>query len=111
MQFGYDNAVFSGIIVSPWFLATFNHPSSRLIGTMSSVYNVGCAIGAICALMGGSICGRRRSLLSGCFVAAIGVIIQATSIVVSQLLVGRIVTGVGVGILTSTIGLWQAGTL
>lgn len=110
MQFGYDNAVFSGIIVSPWFLATFNHPSSRLIGTMSSVYNVGCAIGAICALMGGSICGRRRSLLSGCFVAAIGVIIQATSIVVSQLLVGRIVTGVGVGILTSTIGLWQAET-
>jgi MFS family permease len=46
----------------------------------------------------------------GSVIAAIGVIIQAPSTVLRQLLAGRLITGIGVGVLTSTVGLWQAET-
>ncbi|OAP55182.1 hypothetical protein AYL99_10882 [Fonsecaea erecta] len=108
--FGYDNAVFGGIIVLPWFLEQYHHPGSDILGTVSSLYNVGCAGGSILAFFFGGQLGRRKSILSGSAIAAVGVVIQCTSEKLSQLLVGRIVTGVGVGVLTSTVGLWQAET-
>lgn len=110
MQFGFDNAVFSGIIVLPWFLKTYHHPGSKILGTVSSLYNVGCAAGSILAFLFGGRLGRKKSILNGSAIAAVGVVIQCTSEKLSQLLVGRLVTGVGVGILTSTVGLWQAET-
>lgn len=110
MKFGYDNAVFSGLIISSWFLATFNHPNPGLLGTVSALYNIGCAGGAVVAFFVGGLLGRRKTLLVGSGIATAGVIVQATSQVIGQLLTGRILTGIGVGILTSTIGLWQAET-
>ncbi|KAK5215405.1 hypothetical protein LTR96_011165 [Exophiala xenobiotica] len=110
LLFGYDNAVFSGIIVLPWFLETFHHPDSALLGTVSSLYNVGCAIGAIYAFLFGAQLGRRKTILSGASIATVGVIIMCTAEKIPQLLVGRIVTGAAVGVLTSTVGLWQAET-
>lgn len=110
LQFGYDNSVFSGLIVAPYFLKTFNNPNATLLGTVSALYNVGCAIGALVAFVVGSYLGRRKTILTGSASTAVGVIIQASSKTIAQLLVGRIVTGIGVGILTSTVGLWQAET-
>ena len=46
----------------------------------------------------------------GDFFGVIGAVLQASSTSIAQLLVGRIITGVGVGLLTSTVGLWQAET-
>ncbi len=48
--------------------------------------------------------------MSGASIATVGVVIMCTAEKIAQLLVGRIVTGVGVGVLTSTVGLWQAET-
>jgi MFS family permease len=48
--------------------------------------------------------------MSGASIATVEVIIMCTAEKSAQLLVGRIVTGAGVGVLTSTVGLWQAET-
>lgn len=108
LLFGYDNGVFSGVIVLPWFLATFNHPNSKLLGTISAMYNVGGFLGGLLAFLFGSKLGRRRTILSGLSVTAVGAIIQCAAIKLGELIAGRLLCGVGVGMLTSTVGLWQA---
>ncbi|KAH8821953.1 putative Myo-inositol transporter 1 [Xylogone sp. PMI_703] len=108
LLFGYDNGVFSGLLVLPWFLATYHHPSSGLLGTISAMYNIGGFLGGTIAFIIGAKLGRRRTIFTGLCICAAGAIIQCSSTKLGQLLAGRIISGVGVGILTSTVGLWQA---
>lgn len=108
LLFGYDNGVFSGVLVLPWFLEKFNHPNSKLLGTISAMYNVGGFVGGTIAFFTGSKLGRRRAILTGLSICAIGAIIQCTATKLGELLAGRLICGVGVGIMTSTVGLWQA---
>ena len=100
----------SGILIAPWFLNTFDHPSPSLTGTVSATYNLGGALGGLIAFLFGDYLGRRKTTILGDFFGVIGAVLQASSTSIAQLLVGRIVTGVGVGLLTSTVGLWQAET-
>ncbi|MCJ1303517.1 hypothetical protein MMC08_006327 [Hypocenomyce scalaris] len=109
LLFGFDNGVFSGINVLPWFLTTFS-TSTNIFSTINAIFLVGAALGALLALMVGNRLGRRWTIFLGCVIAGIGAIVQGTPTKVAQLLVGRIISGVGVGVLTSTIGLWQAET-
>lgn len=46
----------------------------------------------------------------GTFVIGIGAIIQTASYTVAQMMVGRIVAGLGTGANTATAGVWQAET-
>ncbi|KAJ5626299.1 hypothetical protein N7510_002608 [Penicillium lagena] len=108
LLFGYDNGVFSGIIVLPWFLRTFNKPSSQLLGTVSAMYNIGGFLGSLVAFFIGAPLGRRRTILTGLLICTIGAIVQCLSMDLAELVAGRIVCGLGVGIMTSTVGLWQA---
>jgi MFS family permease len=64
--------------------------------------------------MFGDWLGRRRSIILGALVMMIGVVIQVSAMVgyvpLAQFCVGRVVTGVGNGMNTSTIPTYQAGT-
>lgn len=111
LLFGYDNGIFSGLIVSPWFLKTFNHPIGDLLGTVSAMYNIGGAVGGIIAFFIGDRLGRRRTILTGIAICSVGAIIFSTATNIGELVSGRIICGVGVGIMTSTVGLWQAETV
>ncbi|KAF2101344.1 general substrate transporter [Rhizodiscina lignyota] len=108
--YGYDQGVFGNVIISQNFLDTFGHPSADMQGTMTSIYNIGCFIGAMSTVWTGDILGRPRQIILGSTVIAIGAIIQASSFSVAQMLVGRIVAGVGTGMNTATAGVWQAET-
>jgi sugar porter (SP) family MFS transporter len=108
LLFGFDNGVFSGVIVLPWFLAKFNHPNTKLLGTISAMYNVGGFLGGLVAFFVGSRLGRRRTILTGLCICAVGAIIQCAATELGELIAGRLLCGVGVGIMTSTVGLWQA---
>jgi sugar porter (SP) family MFS transporter len=108
LLFGYDNGVFSGLLVLPWFLTTYHDPNSSLLGTISAMYNIGGFLGAIIAFLVGVRLGRKKMVLTGLGICTVGAIIQCSSTKLGQLLAGRIISGVGVGTLTSTVGLWQA---
>lgn len=106
----FSNGVFSGLIVNPWFLKTFNHPNASLLGTVSATYNIGGFIGSMAAFFVGDPLGRRRTILAGIAVSTVGVIPFCTATSIGSLLTGRIVCGIGVGLMTSTVGLYQAET-
>ena len=122
----------SGIITAPAFNNTFpaTKNNSTMQGTVTAIYEIGmpkyknyqivcnsnwslgCLMGAIFILAFGDWLGRRRAMMMGGAIMILGVIIQVTSesghSPLAQFIVGRVLTGVGNGINTSTIPTYQA---
>jgi len=108
--YGYDQGVFGNVIIDQNFLETFGHPSANTQGTMTSVYNLGCFAGALSTIFTGDWLGRPRQILLGSTIIAIGAVIQTASWSVPQMMVGRVVAGIGTGMNTATAGVWQSET-
>ncbi|KAF2755048.1 general substrate transporter [Pseudovirgaria hyperparasitica] len=113
LLFGYDQGVMAGIITEPKFLSLFpsmepSNKSGAIQALVVAIYEIGCLAGSIGIIFLGDKLGRRRSVLLGTFIMLIGTVIQATSFGLAQLIVGRIVTGIGNGMNTSSIPVWQS---
>ncbi|KAE8354339.1 general substrate transporter [Aspergillus coremiiformis] len=114
LLFGYDQGVMSGIIdAHPFndvFTATKNN--STIQGVVTAIYELGCLGGALFILACGDWLGRRWSIILGATIMVIGVIIQVTSwpghVPLAQFCIGRVITGIGNGMNTSTIPTYQA---
>ncbi|CAL5874185.1 uncharacterized protein PFLUO_LOCUS8473 [Penicillium psychrofluorescens] len=87
-----------------------SHPSTGMQGNLTSVYNLGCFVGALSTIWIGDRLGRPKTILIGSSIIAVGGLLQATSYSVPQMMAGRIVAGSGTGMNTATAGVWQAET-
>lgn len=108
LLFGYDQGVMGGVVVSAEFLKTMDHPSSIMLGTITSLYDVGAVFGAIGAAFLAEPLGRKRSLIIGTIILSIGTIIMGTSYERIQFMVARVITGFGIGSITSTTPVYQS---
>ncbi|KAG9671733.1 putative MFS sugar transporter, partial [Aureobasidium melanogenum] len=106
--FGYDQGVFSGIVGNADWRKTFGYPGSGLEGIIVSIYNLGAFSGCIRAFLGGEKAGRRLSMWIAMGFIIVGAILQTTSYGVPQILIARYVTGIGTGIETSTVPMYQS---
>ncbi|KDQ09283.1 hypothetical protein BOTBODRAFT_37192 [Botryobasidium botryosum FD-172 SS1] len=106
--FGYDQGVMSGIITGPYFIAYFNQPTSSQIGAMVAVLEIGAFITSILAGRIGDILGRRLSLFSGALTFVIGGAVQTASVGFWSMVLGRIISGFGVGLLSSVVPIYQS---
>ncbi|KAI3317845.1 general substrate transporter [Xylariaceae sp. AK1471] len=115
LLFGYDQGVMSGIIAGDAFVKDFpqvDHDSTWQ-GFVTSIYAVGCFFGALFILCVGDKLGRRKSIFLGGTIMIIGVTIQIATVppsygATTQFIIGRFITGIGNGINTSTVPIWQA---
>lgn len=104
----------SGIIDSDAFgrFLPITAGDSTMQALVTAIYELGCLAGAMFALFTGDKLGRRLMVMWGAFVMIIGVIIQVAAVdghgATAQFIVGRIVTGIGNGMNTSTIPTYQA---
>jgi len=105
---GYDQGVFSGIVTNANWKATFGNPNSSLEGIIVSIYNLGAFTGTIINFFLGEKLGRRKSMWFAMTWIIIGAILQASSYSVAQIMVARFVTGIGTGIETSTVPMYQS---
>lgn len=106
--FGYDQGVFGGVIVTEDFLQTLGLVGNTgLQGTITALYDIGCFFGALAAYFIGDIFGRKKTVLIGTTIMSVGAILQITTYSVAQIIVGRIIAGIGNGINTSTAPPWQ----
>lgn len=123
LLFGYDQGVTGGLLTLPSFNARFprinteNPPpgvDSSTTATRQGItvasYNLGCFIGAIMAIFLGNRLGRRKMIFAGSAVMIVGATLQCSSFQLPQFIIGRIITGIGNGINTSTVPAWQAET-
>ncbi|PVI05638.1 putative Myo-inositol transporter 1 [Periconia macrospinosa] len=97
--FGYDQGVFSGIVGNADFLDTFGHPSPGLEGIIVSIYNLGCFTGCIFSFAFCEWTGRRLAM----WIAMVWIISHTKTSVLA-----RFLTGIGTGIETSTVPMYQS---
>ncbi|PSK50305.1 High-affinity glucose transporter [Elsinoe australis] len=97
LLFGYDQGVMSGLLTGRAFTAQFPeidttegaNGSASLQGTVVAIYEIGCFFGSIGAMV-------------------VGGALQAGAYGIPQLILGRIVAGLGNGMNTSTIPVWHS---
>lgn len=105
--FGYDLGYMGGLTTSPEFLDLFGNPNASLLAFMVSSYEVGCMFGALYQfLIGDRWGGRKPNNFAGAVIVSIGAILQASSFGMPQFLVGRLVAGFGLGMMTTVIPIW-----
>lgn len=97
------------VIGSNNFLAYFNTVStSPIIGAINSTFNGGAVFGS---LMGGFTMdrfGRKMTIQIGALICLVGAILQAAARNLAMILVGRILTGWAVGLLSMSVPVYQS---
>ena len=73
-----------------------------------AIYTIGCLFGALLCTATGNKLGRRKTLAIFAIVATVGQVIQSSSFSLGQLIVGRIVSGLGVGGVNAIVPVWQS---
>ena len=116
--FGYDQGLMSGIITGTQFNDEFpptkgsDHYATVIQGAVTACYEIGCFFGALFALFRGDAIGRRPLVLAGSSIIIIGTVISVTAFRESwgmgQFVIGRVITGIGNGLDTATIPVWQS---
>lgn len=125
--FGYDSGVMTDVIASPNFLRYFNTtPTSAIIGAINSTYSGGGMFRSACAveclltlylaavigsLQGGLTMdrfGRKATIQLGALICLVGAALQAAAQNLSMILVGRILAGWAVGLLSMSVPVYQA---
>ncbi|KAG7747217.1 hypothetical protein KL929_002982 [Ogataea haglerorum] len=111
---GYDQAIMNGLLTMKTFEKQFptlntNRPgvnkqhATVIEGTVVAIYELGCVLGCVASYFYGDKLGRRRFTMMVCTITIIGVIIQTSSFHITQLVIARVITGVGVGGITATV--------
>lgn len=127
--FGYDQGLMSGIISGdqftkefpplyippkddPSYSASYSQHVSVLRGAVTACYELGCFFGAIFTLMYGEKIGRTPLLVAGGIIMVVGTVISTAAFGpqwgLGQFVVGRVISGLGNGMDTATIPVWQS---
>ncbi|PLB36071.1 general substrate transporter [Aspergillus candidus] len=127
--FGYNQGMMSGIIAGDEFVKDFpvlkmpdgadsNHMIdvykhiNVLRGGVTSCYEIGCFFGALFSMFYGEVIGRTRLIVMGATILIIGATISCASFGpqwgLGQFVVGRVISGIGNGLNTATIPVWQS---
>lgn len=97
------------VIASPNFLEFFETDlSSPIIGAINSTFSGGAVFGA---LMGGLTMdrfGRRYTIMMGAIICLVGAILQAAAQNLAMILVGRIIAGWAVGLMSMAVPVYQS---
>ncbi|KAF2028068.1 MFS general substrate transporter [Setomelanomma holmii] len=106
--FGYDQGVFGGILQMPDYFEQFDHPGDTKTGIIVSSYCLGALAGCILSVFVGDYFGRGRMIWIAMGFMLVGSTLQASAFHVSHLIIGRAVTGLGTGIDSSTVPMYQS---
>ncbi|KAL4921913.1 hypothetical protein BDW62DRAFT_208077 [Aspergillus aurantiobrunneus] len=104
----YNQGAFAGILGNEDFLRVVDYPSSAVLGVIVGIYNIGSLMGTAAAFMTSDRIGFRKSMWIAMGFLTIGAIIQACAYSRAQMLVSRFIGGIGIGIMTSIVPVYQS---
>ncbi|KAF2738660.1 general substrate transporter [Polyplosphaeria fusca] len=112
--FGYDTGTISGILAMPYWLKEFTS-TGELPGNdkslIVSILSAGTFFGALFAAPFGDLLGRRWGLIAAAGVVFnLGVIMQTAATEQSLFVAGRFFAGLGVGLVSALIPMYQSET-
>lgn len=97
-MFGVDISSMSAFVGTDQYLNFFNSPNSQLQGFITASMSLGSFFGSMSSAFISEPFGRRASLLACSFFWCVGAAIQSSSQNVAQLIIGRLISGFGVGL-------------
>ncbi|KAJ1916874.1 hypothetical protein H4219_003529 [Mycoemilia scoparia] len=106
--FGYDQGNMSEILQMKRFLSYFNEPDTLQQSIITSMLTLGCFLGALLAAPLADRISRKYTIVAACVVFIIGSALQTGSINQGMLIASRIIAGLGVGILSMIVPLFQS---
>ncbi|KAM0744938.1 hypothetical protein ACQRIT_000322 [Beauveria bassiana] len=106
--FGYDQGVMSGIITGPYFIDYFGHPSKAAVGTMVAILEIGAFVSSLIVGRLGDVIGRRQTILYGSCIFFVGGALQTLATTMAMMMLGRIIAGFGVGMLSTIVPVYQS---
>ena len=113
MLFGYDSGYISSVMAMPTFKHDYGHPvplsidpSGYFYGTWQksltvSILSAGTFFGALISGTLADAMGRKTTIIAGCGVFCVGVVIQLCYTAVAALVMGRLIAGFGVGFVSA----------
>lgn len=106
--FGFEQGLMSSLLTNKYFKEYYREPSPAAIGTMIAILEVGALFSSFVAGKIGDHIGRRRTIRYGSFIFVAGGLIQATSVNIFNLGLGRLIGGIAIGFLTTIIPCYQS---
>ncbi|KAJ1731677.1 hypothetical protein LPJ72_003813 [Coemansia sp. Benny D160-2] len=106
--FGFDTGLMSSILEMNYWKAYFGNPGSVGVGVITSLLTAGCFVGSLCAGYLADRFSRKRTIMVACVVFSLGASIQCGSRNRAMLIAGRFVAGLGVGVLSMTVPIYQS---
>jgi Arabinose efflux permease len=90
------NPTAGGVVITKDFLEVHDlvgPTKTKTLSTVTAIYDLGCFFGAIFAFTIGEYLGRKKAILLGTIIMAVGTILQSTSFSLEQMFIGRIILG------------------
>ncbi|CZT04534.1 related to sugar transporter [Rhynchosporium agropyri] len=118
--FGYNQAGVGGLLSLPDWVKTFPEIDTKnttgaekshnatIQGTVVATFVLGALVGSLACMKIGNILGRRKSIFLAAVLTLIGETLCTSSFGLAQFVVGRTIIGLGIGILSATVPVWQA---
>lgn len=112
MVFGYDQGVVSVVLVMPQFLSRFTRVSETASGAgfwkglLTAMIELGALIGALNQGWIADKMSRKYSIIVAVVVFTVGSILQTASVDYAMLIVGRLIGGIGIGMLSMVAPLY-----
>ncbi|KAG9256850.1 general substrate transporter [Emericellopsis atlantica] len=106
---GYNIGILSSVLVHPGFSKTLRDPPPSIRGIITGVYYVGTLLSYLfLAHPLADWLGRKRAAAIGTVVMVIGMWCMAAARGLLPLVIGRLACGLGVGIISTTVPLYQS---
>lgn len=116
--FGYNQSGVGGLVDFPSWVEQFPETdtvntagaqkshNSTVQGAVVACYTIGALFGSLACTWIGNRLGRRRTIFLGACICFIGQTLECTAYSLAHLVVGRVVLGAGVGVLSATVPVW-----
>ncbi len=111
MLYGWDAGVLGGIQGTVEFNSAIGNIPSKgpfIIPIIASIYNLAAGVCSLLVSFYGMRIGRKGTILLGCLLICIGALLQASTYSIAQIIVGRIVTGAGIGNIAAAVPTYMA---
>ncbi|RMZ89855.1 hypothetical protein DV736_g2914, partial [Chaetothyriales sp. CBS 134916] len=82
--------------------------NATIQGLVVATYTLGALPGCLSCSYSADRFGRRRIIFLGALLSLIGEVLEASSYRLAQLIIGRLILGAGVGMLSGTVPTWQS---
>jgi sugar porter (SP) family MFS transporter len=106
--FGLDISSMAGVLSNPSYLRVFHNPGPNAQGAIVAAMPAGSLFGALAVTYLADRLGRRNTIIFGSIFWILGSILQAASVDRAMLIVGRVISGLSVGICSATVPLYQS---